>query len=51
MSNWRGTKSWNRGQRVEKEFTKLLKKRDPNYKKQIEKINFATLITTQVLVQ
>jgi hypothetical protein len=33
MSNWKGTKSWNRGQRVEKEFTKLLKKRDPNYKK------------------
>ena len=33
MSKWRNSQSWNRGQRVEKEFTKLLKQRDPNYKK------------------
>jgi hypothetical protein len=33
MSSWKGTKSWNNGQRVEKEFSKLLKQRDPNYRK------------------
>ena len=33
MSNWKNSQSWNRGQRVEKEFTKLLKQRDPNYQK------------------
>jgi len=31
--SWKGSQSWNRGQRVEKEFTKLLKQRDPNYQK------------------
>lgn len=33
MSKWKNTQSWNRGQRVEKEFIRLLKIRDPNYRK------------------
>lgn len=33
MSKWKNTSSWNRGQKVEKEFTRLLKTRDPNYRK------------------
>ena len=33
MSTWKNTKSWDRGQRVEKSFKSLLKERDPNYRK------------------
>ena len=33
MSKWKNSNSWNRGQRVEKEFAPLLKMRDPNYRK------------------
>ncbi len=33
MSNWKNTSSWNRGQRVEKNFAPLLKRRDPNFRK------------------
>mgnify|MGYP003642350368 FL=1 len=33
MSKWKNTSSWNRGQRVEKEFIMLLKQRDPNFRK------------------
>ena len=33
MSKWKNTSSWNRGQRVEKEFTRLLRRRDPNFQK------------------
>jgi hypothetical protein len=31
--SWKNTKSWDRGQKVEKEFSRLLKQRDPNYQK------------------
>lgn len=31
--DWFNDESWKRGQRVEKEFIKLLKQRDPNYRK------------------
>ena len=33
MSKWKNSNSWNRGQRVEKEFAPLLKMRGPNYRK------------------
>lgn len=33
MSKWKNSTSWNRGQKVEKEFAKLLKQRDPNFRK------------------
>lgn len=33
MSKWKNTESWNRGQEVESDFAKLLKKRDPAYRK------------------
>ena len=33
MSKWKNTSSWNRGQRIEKEFAPLLRQRDPNYRK------------------
>ena len=33
MSKWKNSGSWNRGQRIEKEFAPLLRQRDPNYRK------------------
>lgn len=33
MSRFKHTESWNRGQEVEKEFSALLKNRDPNFQK------------------
>ena len=33
MSNWKNTESWNRGQTVENNFSSLLIKRDPNFRK------------------
>lgn len=33
MSKYKNTKSWNRGQRVEKEFSQLLRMYDSNYRK------------------
>ena len=33
MSKWKNSSSWNRGQRIEKEFAPLLRQRDPNYRK------------------
>ena len=30
---WKNSSSWNRGQRIEKEFAPLLRQRDPNYRK------------------
>jgi hypothetical protein len=33
MSKWKNSKSWNRGQRIEKAFASVLKHRDPNYRK------------------
>lgn len=33
MSKWKNSTSWNRGQKVEKQFAKLLKQRDPNFRK------------------
>ena len=33
MSKWKNSSSWNRGQRIEKEFAPLLRQRDPNFRK------------------
>ena len=33
MHKWKNSYSWNRGQRIEKEFAPLLRQRDPNYRK------------------
>ena len=33
MSKWKNSGSWNRGQRIEKDFAPLLRQRDPNYRK------------------
>lgn len=41
MSKWKNTESWNRGQDVEKQFTDLLRKRDPNFRKATKAEQFA----------
>lgn len=51
MSKWKNTESWNRGQAVESDFSKLLKKRDPDFKKasrsdQFKHIDYHTFFGT-----
>lgn len=51
MSKWIGSDSWNRGQAVEREFERLLRQRDPHFRRatkeqQFKHIDFVTSFGT-----